>query len=177
VTLKLPPEILGCWQGESVLEDTTLVHGQGAPDLYTSAVFTLCYHRRGSGSYELQMDRSSALVGSNQGTTSLVRFLMTTRMLKVDTQISDVKLKVVPQDEDNRFQIQSHENRTIYESLLGIHAQATYRDSATLRCQVRSRESVYCQVEVTNEKSDGTWVVLGHSHVELSRVGTETKAN
>jgi hypothetical protein len=174
VAVQLPPTMLGCFRGESVLENATLVYGDADPDLDTSTVTTLCYAHLSNGRNQLKLDTAIQDPGKTQGLTSFTGFLLKTHMLKVHTQLSDVQLVAVPQHQPDRFVIKEHAKSASVFSLLGLPVEFDLQVSSITRCQIQSHDRMHCQTEETDTKDDGTWEVLEHTHVDFYRIGTQT---
>jgi hypothetical protein len=178
-TLELPPELelpitmVGCWRGESVLEDMELVHGKYEPDIYTTAVYTLCYRRNTNGKYQLNVTAVSADPGTTYGVTSFTGLLLHSGAAKVKIQVSDIQAQVVPVDQPDSFRLDGSCKRSDLLWLLGLKAYEDFREGRILRCHVNSPSSVHCAIEETSERTDGSWEALAHSHMDMVRVGNE----
>ncbi|MDO8434958.1 MAG: hypothetical protein Q7S58_21370 [Candidatus Binatus sp.] len=154
------------------MDDVTVVLGDHGADSYTSTIYTLCYRKRGDGPYELSL--ATATAGSTNPWAGLGGFLLASRIAAVEAQFSDEKLELVPEDEPTRFRLHISFRMTTHLSLFGMYVgQSSYNCDELMYCQVRSPSSVYCQSAGTTERDDGTWKVLGHGHVELTRLANQ----
>jgi hypothetical protein len=176
VAQQLPPAMVGCFQGTTVNEDATVIAGRGSVGAITPVTITICYRRGPNGKYQLRLDTALVMPNETEGYTSFTGFLMKTRMLKVDSQVSDIQLQVVPQDEDNHFEVQGSEHWHNAISLVGLHGKIDASETFVVRCQLRSKDSAYCHLEEMTTQDDGL-KILGHDHLVLQRIGTEKRVD
>ncbi|MBV8135856.1 MAG: hypothetical protein JO121_09545 [Deltaproteobacteria bacterium] len=173
MAVHLPPALQGCFRGESVFEDATRLYGKGDPDIATSTVTTVCYTKLPSGRYQLKLNTAIQDMGKTAGLTSLTGALLKSHLLKVNSQLSDVQLEAVPQDDPERFVVKERAKVASAISLVGLHGEADTDVSLTTRCQMRSNDWVHCQTEEYDTDEKTSWEVLSHSHVEFYRISAE----